>query len=165
MSAPSSLKDVYLDELKDNWSANDQMARTVQQMSQKASDGKLKQMLEHSVEGINKHTSILKSLIEQAGGQAEPEHCKGMEGLVSEARKHTSEEAPQDTKLRDVVIIAQYQRMAHYGLAGFGSAAAYANALGKSDDEQKLKQAVSEIYKGDEFASRLAENLQQIATK
>lgn len=88
-----------------------------------------------------------------------------MEGLVSEARKHTSEEAPQDGKLRDVVIVAQYQRMSHYGLAGFGTAAAYAKALGKSEDEQKLKQAVSEIYKGDEFASQLAENLQQVATK
>ena len=46
MSAPTSLQDVYLDELKDSWSANDQMARTVQQLSQKASDGKLRQMLE-----------------------------------------------------------------------------------------------------------------------
>lgn len=165
MPTPSSLHDVYLDELKDSWSANDQMARSVQQLSQKASDGKLKQMLEHSVEGINKHTGILKSLIEQAGGKAEPEHCKGMEGLVSEARKHSSEEAPQNGKLLDIVLIAQYQRMAHYGLAGFGSAAAYAKALGKSDDEQKLKQAVSEIYKGDEFASQLAISLEQVATK
>ena len=163
MAAPNSLKDVYLDELKDNWSANDQMARTLEQLSQKASDDKLKQMLEHSVQGINKHTGVLKSLIEAAGGQAEPEHCKGMEGLVSEARKHTGEEAPQDGKLRDVVIIAQYQRMAHYGLAGFGSAAAYAKALGKSDDEAKLKQTVSEIYKADEYASKLAETLEQAA--
>ena len=163
MSAPNSLKDVYLDELKDNWSANDQMARTVQQLSQKASDAKLKEMLEHSVEGINKHTDVLKSLIEAAGGEAEPEHCKGMEGLVSEARKHTSDEAPQDGKLRDVVIIAQYQRMAHYGLAGFGSAAAYAKALGRSEDEAKLKQAVSEIYKGDAYASKLAQSVEQAA--
>ena len=163
MSAPDSLTDVYLDELKDSWSANDQMARTVQQLSQKATDSKLKEMLEQSVEGINKHTSVLKSLIEAAGGQAEPEHCKGMEGLVSEARKHSSDEAPQDGKLLDVVIVAQYQRMAHYGLAGFGSAAAYAKALGKSDDEAKLKQTVSEIYKADEYASKLAETLEQAA--
>lgn len=164
MSAPSSLKDVYLDELKDSWSANDQMVRVVQQLSQKASDGTLKQMLDGSVDGINKHTGILKALIEQCGGTVEPEHCKGMEGLVSEARKHAGEEAPQDGKLRDIVIIAQYQRMAHYGLAGFGSAAAYAKALGKSDDEAKLKQAVSEIYKGDAFASHLTETLQGVAT-
>ncbi len=107
MSTPSNLQDIYLDELRDSWLANDQIVRTVQQLSQQASDDKLKQMLQKSVDGINKHTGILKSLIEQAGGQTEPEHCKGMEGLVSEARKHASEEAPQDGKLRDVVIIAQ----------------------------------------------------------
>lgn len=163
MPAPGSLKEVYLDEMKDLWSANDQMVRAVKQLSGSASDAKLKQMLEHSVGGIEKHTGILKSLIEQSGGQVEPEHCKGMDGLVSEALKHGVKEAPSDGNLRDVEIIAQYQRMSHYGLAGFGSAAAYAKALGKSDDAAKLKQAVDEIYKGDEFASKLAESLEQVA--
>lgn len=163
MSAPSSLKDVYLDEMKDLWSANDQMTRTVKELSGHASDAKLKQMLEHSVGGIQKHTDILKGLIQQNGGEAEPEHCKGMEGLVTEAKKHGIKEAPSDGKLRDVAIIAQYQRMSHYGLAGFGSAAAYAKALGRSEDEQKLKQAVAEIYEGDEIASQLAESLEQVA--
>ncbi|MGX9981565.1 YciE/YciF ferroxidase family protein [Methylobacterium fujisawaense] len=163
MSAPSSLKEVYLDEMKDLWSANDQMIRTVKELGGHVSDPKLKQTLEHSVGGIQKHTDILKDLIQQNGGQAEPEHCKGMEGLVTEARKHGIQEAPSDGKLRDVEIIAQYQRMSHYGLAGFGSAAAYAKALGRTEDEQKLKQAVSEIYKGDRLASKLAESLEQVA--
>lgn len=165
MPAPSSLKDVYLDEMKDLWSANDQMTKAVRELSGHASDPKLKQMLEHSIGGIEKHTGILKELIQRGGGQTEPEYCKGMEGLVTEAKKHGIKEAAQDPKLRDVEIIAQYQRMSHYGLAGFGTAAAYAKALGKSEDEQKLKQAVSEIYKGDEIASQLAESLQQVASK
>lgn len=163
MSAPNSLKDVYLDELKDLWSANDQMTRVVKDLMGSASDPKLKQMLEHSVGGIGKHTAVLKSLIQACGGDASPEHCKGMEGLVSEAQKHTRSEAPQDGKLRDVVIIAQYQRMTHYGLAGFGTAAAYAKALGRSDDASKLKASVSEIYQGDEYASKLAERLEGAA--
>ena len=86
-----------------------------------------------------------------------------MEGLVAEALKHAVEEAPDDGKLRDCQIIAQYQRMTHYGLAGFGTAAAYAKALGRSDDEAKLKRAVAEIYKGDEMASRLAEIIEGAA--
>lgn len=163
MSAPSSLKEVYLDEMKDLWSANDQMIRTVKELGGHVSDSKLKQMLEHSVGGIQKHTDILKELIQQNGGEAEPEHCKGMEGLVTEARKHGIQEAPGDSRLRDVEIIAQYQRMSHYGLAGFGSAAAYAKALGRTEDASKLKQAVDEIYKGDEIASQLAETLEQVA--
>lgn len=160
---PNSLKDVYLDEMKDLWSANDQMVRAVQQLSPNASDAKLKEMLERSIGGIRKHTDVLKSIIQENGGETSPEHCKGMEGLVAEALKHGIKEAPGDGKLRDVQIIAQYQRMSHYGLAGFGSAAAYAKALGKSQDESRLKQAVSEIYKGDEIASHLAESVEKAA--
>ncbi|MGU3594188.1 ferritin-like domain-containing protein, partial [Methylobacterium brachiatum] len=88
MSAPNNLQEVYLEEMKDLWSANDQMTRAVRDLSGHASDPKLKQMLEHSVGGIEKHTGVLKSLIEQCGGKAEPDFCKGMEGLVTEARKH-----------------------------------------------------------------------------
>ena len=47
-----------------------------------------------------------------------------MEGLVKEALKHTVKEAPEKGELLDIAIIAQYQRMSHYGIAGFGSAAA-----------------------------------------
>ncbi|ACA19947.1 protein of unknown function DUF892 [Methylobacterium sp. 4-46] len=165
MAAPSRLKEVYLDELKDLWSANDQMAGAIRQLTSQASDPKLKQMLEHSVGGITKHSETLRSLIERAGGRAEPEYCKGMAGLVAEAQKHGSQEAPQDGRLRDVVLIAQYQRMTHYGLAGFGTAAAYAQALGQSEDAAKLKQATAEIYKGDAYATKLAESLQQVAAK
>ncbi|GJE45694.1 ferritin-like domain-containing protein [Methylobacterium soli] len=163
MSAPNSLKEVYLDEMQDLWSANDQMVKAAQQLTGQASDPKLKQMLEHSVDGIQKHTDVLKSLIQANGGETKPEHCKGMEGLVAEALKHGIKEAPRDGRLRDVQIIAQYQRMSHYGLAGFGSAAAYAKALGRTDDAAKLKQAVDEIYKGDELASQLAETVEKAA--
>lgn len=105
------------------------MVRAAQQLTGQASNPKLKQMLKHSVGGIQKHTDMLTSLIQANGGETKPEHCKGMEGLVAEALKHGIKEAPSDGKLRDVQIIAQYQRMSHYGLAGFGSAAAYAKAL------------------------------------
>lgn len=159
----NTLQDVYLDEMKDLWSANDQMTRAVKELAGHVSDPKLKQSLDHSVDGISKHTDVIKSLIEAGGGKVEAEHCGGMEGLVREALKHGVREAPSDGTLRDIEIIAQYQRMSHYGLAGFGSAAAYANALGKSDDEAKLKKAVSEIYKGDEYASTLSERLQKLA--
>ena len=69
MGAPGNLKEVYLDEMQDLWSANDQMVRAVQQLGGKASDPKLKQMLEQAVGGIQKHTDALKSLIQANGGE------------------------------------------------------------------------------------------------
>ena len=69
-------------------------------------------------------------MLEGAGGKVGKERCKGMEGLVAEAKKHALDEELEPS-MRDLVIIAQYQRMSHYGLAGFGTAAAYAAALGE----------------------------------
>lgn len=164
MSAPDTMKDVYTDEMKDLWSANDQMTRAVKTMSSKAHDPKLKQLLEESVSGIQKHSETLKSLLQEED-EVEQEHCKGMEGLVKEALKHTTKEAPDNGELLDVTIIAQYQRMSHYGLAGFGSAAAYAKALGHEDHVAKLKEIVADIYKSDKYASKLSEKLAQVAPK
>ena len=157
MSAPENLTDVYTDELKDLWSANDQMTKAVTTLAGKASDAKLKDMLDKSQGGIAKHTDILKELIAGQDEKVAKEHCKGMEGLVEEATKHVLEEGPKKGPLLDALIIAQYQRMTHYGIAGFGTAAAYAEALGLKDDAKKLNDATKEIYGGDEYMTQLAE--------
>jgi ferritin-like metal-binding protein YciE len=57
----------------------------------------------------------------------------------------------------DAVIIAQYQRMSHYGIAGFGTAAAFADALGRAADARQLDQITKDIYGSDEYLSHLAE--------
>ncbi len=164
MSSANTLKDIYIDELRDLWSANDQMQRAMQSLSDKASDDKLREVLINSVGHIGQHTETLKSILEAQGGNVGKEHCKGMEGLVAEAKKHALE-GEFDDQLRDLVIIAQYQRMSHYGLAGFGTAAAYARALGIKEDAAKLKAIASDIYKADEYTTRLAEHSERAAAK
>jgi ferritin-like metal-binding protein YciE len=163
MSAPENLEDVYADELKDLWSANEQMSAAVKTMAEKANDAKLKQALQKSVSDIKKHADAIKTLLAKSDEKVEKEHCKGMEGLVKEALKHINKEAPENAELLDVVILAQYQRMSHYGLAGFGTAAAYAKALGKKDGASKLSSIVADIHKGDDYASRLAEKTESVA--
>ena len=163
MPAPEDFDEIYTDELKDLWSANDQMNKVIKKLTSKASDPKLKEMLQKSHDGIEKHTGIVKELIATAGEKVSKEHCKGMEGLVAEATKHCMEEAPKKGPLLDALIIAQYQRMTHYGIAGFGTAAAYAEALGKTDDAEKLKQATQEIYGGDDYMNQLSETVNEQA--
>jgi ferritin-like metal-binding protein YciE len=165
MASPESLTDLYTDELSDLWSANDQMQAVMKQLSDKVGDDKLKKTLAASVGGIGKHTEVLKALLEAADPKSKKELCRGMEGLVREAKKHALTEAPSDEILADLVIISQYQRMSHYGLAGFGTAAAYAAKLGRKDDETKLKSIVADIYKADEFTNRMAERLEKAAVK
>lgn len=159
MPAPEDFDEIYTDELKDLWSANDQMNRVIKKLTSKASNPKLKEMLQTSQEGIKKHTDILKELIAAAGEKTSKEHCKGMEGLAAEATKHCLEEGPKKGPLLDTLIVAQYQRMTHYGIAGFGTAAAYAEALDKTEDAEKLKEATKEIYGGDEYMSQLSQTV------
>jgi ferritin-like metal-binding protein YciE len=157
MAKTSSLKDLYIDELKDLWSANDQMVKALSKITSQATNPKLISMLEGSKKGIAQHTELVKSLIEAQGEKVKKEHCKGMEGLVSEAVKHTLEEAPEKGPVLDAAIIAQYQRMTHYGITGFGTVSAFAKALKFTDDHLQLGAAVKDMYQSDELMTELAE--------
>lgn len=157
MSDTATLSDLYIDELKDLWSANDQMAKALKKIAPQATNPKLTQMLESSQKGISSHTGLLKALITNHDEKVSKEHCKGMEGLVSEAVKHTIDDAPDRGPVLDAAIIAQYQRMTHYGITGFGTVAAFSNALKLEDDTNRLKAAVKEMYVADELMSELAE--------
>jgi len=109
MSNISNLSDLYVDELKDLWSANGQMAPALKKIARKSTHPKLKDMLETSQNGIGGHTDLLKALIANQGEKVSKEHYKGMEGLVNEVLKHTVEGAPEKGPVLDDVIIAQYR--------------------------------------------------------
>ena len=158
MAEIETLQELYVDELKDLWSANDQMAKALKKIAKQATNDKLKDMLQSSQDGIAKHTDVLKALIEAQDEKLKKEHCKGMEGLVAEALKHTVEEAPKSGPVLDAAIIAQYQRMTHYGITGFGTVAAFAKALKLDDDATKLETAVKDMHQGDDLMSELAES-------
>ena len=165
MSAPKNLSDLYVEELKDLVSANDQMKKIVKQMAKKIEDEDLSRMLDDAVGGIEQHTQTLGAMLaDNNRADKSKEHCKGMEGLVNEARAHVIDEDVSD-EVRAVAAIAQYQRMSHYGIAGFGTAKAYSDALGRDDDTAKLDEIVDDIYGADDFASELAERSVNLAAK
>lgn len=155
---PQSLEDLFRLEIGDLISANQQMRRVVDNMASKAQNQKFKQLLENSVGAIDTHTQTLQSL----HGGGEQTECRGMAGLVEEAQRHAID-VDLPAQLRDVAMIAHYQRMSHYGVAGFGTAAAYARALGRQSDAEKLSQIVSDIYRADDYTSQLAEAAEQAA--
>ena len=80
MAKTSTLQELYVDELKDLWSANDQMIKALTKITPHATNTKLATMLESSKKGIAKHTELVKSLIEAQGEKVKKDHCKGMEG-------------------------------------------------------------------------------------
>ncbi len=152
-----SLQDLYVHELQDDYSANAQMVKAVGALRDQADDEQLKQMLDKSVVKIREHNERIADLVRAEGEDPDEEHCKGMEGLVKEARKHGLDEDYGDPAVRDAAIIAQMQRMTHYGICGIGCAKAFAQALGKDDAVRELDRDLSDVYSGDSYLSRIAE--------
>ena len=150
--ASQTLEDLYQEEIADLISANIQMQTVVKRMASKVHDQSIKRLLTSSVTAIGKHTTTLRGM-HQGDHQNE---CRAMAGLTEEARQHAVD-ADLPATLRDVAMLAHYQRMSHYGMAGFGTAAAYARALGRTADATKLSEIVSDIYRADEISSRRAE--------
>ena len=159
-TAPRNLKELYTADMRDLWSANDQMQKVVQSFGEKATDPKLKQLFEQSVTGIGQHTQALRALMDADSDNS----CPGMQWLIQEAKQHALE-SDLPPQLRDLGMIAQYQGMSHYGLAGYGTVAAYAEALGMSEEAKKLKSIVSDIYKTNEYSSSVAEAAQKAAVQ
>ena len=103
MASTNDLKTLYEDELGDLWSANDQMQQIVATLAEQATGKAVKELLQKSVGGIGKHTATIRALGEFDG--VKKAYCRGMEGLVQEAKKHALE-TPLDPELRDLEIIA-----------------------------------------------------------
>ena len=152
-----NLQELYVHELQDNYSANGQMIKVVGELRAKASDEQLQQMLDKSVQKIREHNQRIAQLVRAEGEDPDEEHCKGMEGLVKEARKHGIDEDYGDPAVQDAAIVAQMQRMTHYGICGIGCAKAFAQALGKEDAVRELGRDLSDIYTGDTYLTRIAE--------
>ena len=154
--ALNSLKDVYIDQLQDIWSACSQSRDVTQSLAKAAKNDDLKKALEAGAKGITDGMNAVQKLAEQHGFDPEGEHCKGMEGLVNEARSHALEEEFGDDDVRDAMIITQYQRMAHYAIAGWGCCKAFATRLGLEEDARLLDECLGNTYDGDEHMTEIA---------
>lgn len=154
--AITTLRELYIDQLQDIYSANRQSLEATKKMRDKASESDLKSALDDGVTGIEDGMNKVKNLIE--GHDADPtgEHCKGMEGLVREANAHAIDADIEDKDVRDASIITQYQRMVHYGIAGYGTAQAFAKRLGLNDDAAIIGKCLDETYDGDTRMNKIA---------
>ena len=155
--AMNSLKDVYVDQCQDLYSACMQSLGVTRRLAGAAHNEELRQALEAGAQGIQDGMEKVKGIITAHGADPEGEHCKGMEGLVREARSHSLEEEWGDRDAQDAMIISQYQRMAHYAIAGWGTLVAFAKRLGLDDDARTLQENLDHTYSGDRHMTAIAE--------
>lgn len=154
--AMNSLKDVYLDQLQDLHSACTQSLGVVEELGRAASDEELSRALIDGHRGISDGIDKLKSLCADHGIDPDGEFCKGAQGLVKEARDHAIDAEFSEPAVRDAMIVAQYQRLVHYALTGYGTLVAYANRLGLDGDAAVLQQMLDDTYDGDRRMTAIA---------
>ena len=155
--AIKNLKDLYLDQLRDLYSACKQSQPIVTDMGRAAKSADLSKALIAGNQGIADGMEVLATLCNEHGVDPTGEHCKGMEGLVTEARKHALETEFADEDAQDAAIISQYQRMAHYAIAGYGCVRTFANRLGLDGDAAKLQECLDNTWEGDRHMTEIAE--------
>ncbi|MEO9779736.1 MAG: ferritin-like domain-containing protein [Sedimentitalea sp.] len=151
-----SLEDVYHDQLQDLWSANKQSLEIVTELGRAAQNESLSKALIAGANGIQDGMDKIAEICQQHAIDPNGEHCKGMEGLVKEAKAHALNETFGDDDTRDAMIITQYQRMVHYGLAGYGCLVAFANRLGHDGDGAILQECLDGTYDGDRSMTDIA---------
>ena len=154
--AMNDLKDLYIDQMQDIYSANRQSAKVTAELAKAAKDDELVKALEAGVAGIHDGMQMLEKAIEDHGADPTGEHCKGMEGLVKEAKAHALEAEFGDDDVRDAMIITQYQRMVHYAIAGYGCLVTFADKLGLADEAKQLQEALDASYSGDRHMTDIA---------
>lgn len=151
-----TLEDLYLEQLRDIYSANFQALEMTREMAKAATDKGLSDALKDGAEGIQTGIDIIEAIARGHEEQPSGENCKGMEGLVNEARAHALEQTFSIEATKDAMIITQYQRLVHYAIAGYGCLISFADRLELDNDVRGLKQCLDASYKGDRTMTQLA---------
>jgi ferritin-like metal-binding protein YciE len=151
---PHSLRDLFIEELQDLYSAERQIIDVLPGLAAAVTSPDLKRAftehLEQTTVQRERLELILKSLNVQPGGH----HCQGMEGLIKEGRERLRQDSPSDVK--DAALISAAQRVEHYEIAGYGTARTYARLLGDWESERLLQQTLDEEGAADHRLSELA---------
>jgi ferritin-like metal-binding protein YciE len=152
----NSLQELYIEQLQDLYSAENQIIKALPTMIESAQSDELRNALNEHLEVTRNQAARLEQIFEKLGEEPGGEKCKGMEGVLKEGSdvlKEVSEE------VMDAAIIASAQRVEHYEMAGYGTARTYAELLGDDDAAALLDQTLSEEKEADETLSGLAEEL------
>lgn len=152
-----SLKDLYIDELKDLYNAENQLVKALPKMAKKASAPQLKRAFQDHLEQtkghVNRLEKILKGLGEKPGGKT----CKAMKGLVEEGKEIIDEDG--NDSVLDAALIGAAQRVEHYEMAGYGVARTFASLLGDNNAAATLQRTLNEEGETDKKLTALAESI------
>jgi ferritin-like metal-binding protein YciE len=158
-----TLKDLYVHELKDLYSAEKQIIKALPKMAKAATNKQLAASFEEHFEQTKEHVTRLEKILTSYDESTRGPKCEGMEGLIKEGEEMIKEDAEEE--VRDAGLIAAAQRVEHYEMAGYGCARTYAELLEDRDGAQLLQTTLTEESDTDKKLTNLAKSAINVAAK
>ena len=153
----SDLKELYIDELKDLYSAENQLVKALPKLAKAASSDELREGFEQHLEQTKGHVQRLEQIFEMLGESPKGKTCAGMKGLVEEGQEMIDQDF--EGSIKDAGLIGAAQRVEHYEIAGYGTVKAFAQTLGETEHVELLEQTLEEEKETDEKLTELAEQI------
>ena len=153
----NTLKDLYIHELKDLYSAEKQLTKALPKMAKAASNEELAEGFETHLSETEEHVSRLEQILQSHDQTTRGPKCKGMEGLLEEGKEMMEEDA--EDEVRDAGLISAAQRVEHYEMAGYGCARTYAEMIGDEEGAELLQQTLDEESATNQKLTDLAQSV------
>ena len=150
------LRELYIDELKDLYSAENQLVKALPKMAKAASSDELRSGFEEHLEQTKGHVQRLETIFGQLEENPKGKKCKAMEGLIEEGSEAIGE---YEDSVLDAALIGAAQRVEHYEMAAYGTVRAFAEELGETEQASLLSETFEEEKQTDEKLSGLAKEI------
>jgi ferritin-like metal-binding protein YciE len=161
--ATQGLKELYIDELKDLYNAENQLVKALPKMAKAASSDQLRQGFEQHLEQTRGHVNRLEKIFASLDASPKGKKCMGMEGLVKEGSEMMQEDF--DEAVMDAALIGAAQRVEHYEIAAYGTVSEFARILGEDRHMSLLEQTLQEEKETDEKLTQLAKGINPEANR
>jgi len=155
--ANNGLRELYLDELRDLHSAENQLLKALPKLAKASYSDELREGFEEHLEQTKGHVERLEQIFEALGENPKGKKCAGMEGLIKEGGETMDEDF--EGAVMDAALIGAAQRVEHYEIAAYGTVIAFAEQLGESEQVSLLKETLEEEKETDEKLTTLAEDI------
>jgi ferritin-like metal-binding protein YciE len=153
----NSLQKLYVEQLKDLYSAENQLVKALPKMAKAAKSEELREGFEQHLQQTKGHVQRLEQILGAMDQSPKGRKCAGMQGLVQEGEEVIEENS--DGNALDAGLIAAAQRVEHYEIAGYGSVRTFAELLGESEAVNLLQQTLDEEKETDEKLTEIAKEV------
>ena len=152
-----NLEQLFINELKDLYSAEKQITKALPKMAKAARSEELRSAFQEHLEQTKQQIERLDQIFEQLGKNSRGKTCHGMQGLIEEGQEMTEEIDKGD--VRDAALISAAQRVEHYEIAAYGTVRTYASLLGQKQAVKLLEQTLEEEKETDEKLNEIAQQI------